>query len=217
MQALSFILLFVTFLPITIVGADTQFGLDRIKGTEYFLGVTGSKRSPVFEIYGNGYEGGEHPMTTFYYRQTLLKRQPILYIAATNDKDQTPRRQSLSSLIKAVTVMKTSTKLDNVPYVIFYKRELLDLANRFTKQRSGRQKRSFTITPKTVKYWDLYQKTYSFKSVAETFAPRKITEIQVSSTDEKAGGFETRFILTNIRKLSCSFTKVNKPPLTGII
>ncbi|KAK2035148.1 hypothetical protein LX32DRAFT_633663 [Colletotrichum zoysiae] len=197
MQVLSFILLFVTFLPaITIVGADTQFGLDRIKGTEYFLGVTGSKKSPVFEIYGNGYERGEHPVTTFYYRQSLFKRQPILYVAARNEQDKTPRRQSLGSLIKAVTAEKTSNKLDNVPYVVFYKHELLELADRFVKYRAGRKKTSFTINAKNEKYWDMYQKTYSFKYVAETFAPRRIAEIQVSSIDERAGGFETRFVLT---------------------
>ncbi|KAK1997241.1 hypothetical protein LX36DRAFT_657755 [Colletotrichum falcatum] len=197
MQALSLILLFATFLTtITIVGAETQFGLERLKGTEYFIGVTGSKRSPIFEIYGNGFERGEHPVTTFYYHRTLLKRQPVLHIAARNEQDQTPRRQSLSSLIKAVTFEKTSTKLDNVPYVVFYKRELLDLADRYTKYRLGGQKKPFTIAPKTVRYWDLYQKTYSFRSVSETFAPRKIAEVQVVLIDEKSGGFETRFVLT---------------------
>ncbi|KAK2036478.1 hypothetical protein LZ31DRAFT_231904 [Colletotrichum somersetense] len=201
MQVLSFILLFVTLLPaITIVGADTQFGLDRIKGTEYFLGVEGDKRSPLFEIYGNGFDKGEVPMTVFFYSQGkksfFRKEPPILHITASNEQDKTPRRQSVSSLIKAVTVEKTSIKLDNVPYAVVYKHELFNLAERFIKYRAGGQKRSFTITPKTKIYWELYQKTYSFKWMAETFAPRKIAEIQVFSVDEKLGGFRTHFVFT---------------------
>ncbi|WQF88013.1 hypothetical protein CDEST_13027 [Colletotrichum destructivum] len=88
--------------------------LQRIKGSEYFLSITGGLIQPTYNIYSNGYEEGHVPITEFKFRRTITGK-PILDIAAWNDKDKrVSLHQSLSSLVKAVTVENTKVKLSEM-------------------------------------------------------------------------------------------------------
>ncbi|OBR03115.1 hypothetical protein CH63R_14341 [Colletotrichum higginsianum IMI 349063] len=164
----------------------------RIKGSEYFLSITGGLIQPTYNIYTNGYQEGYVAITEFKFRRTITGK-PILDIAAWNDEDKrVAGRQSLSSLVKAVTVENTKVKLDEVPYVIFRKYEMIEMADLYSRNELGGKLKSFTVTPKDDYWWMRYGKTWSFKATSETFRPRGIREVQVRL---RKGRYETWFML----------------------
>ncbi|KAK1975706.1 hypothetical protein LZ30DRAFT_736646 [Colletotrichum cereale] len=164
----------------------------RIKGSPYFLTITGGLIQPTYNIYGDYYQQGWVPMTQFKYRRTITGK-PVLDIAAWNDLDERKDQyQALSTLVKAVTISNTTVKLDDVPYVIFRKEEMIRMAERYAKYENNDIATSFTVTPKDRWWWRTYEKTYSFDAMSNTFMPREIVKVQVKL---KKGRYKTRFIL----------------------
>ncbi|TQN66931.1 hypothetical protein CSHISOI_08177 [Colletotrichum shisoi] len=191
-------------LALTIFGVEGKAPKrQRIKDSDYTLSITrGLLQHTTYNIYSNGYQDGNVPVTEFKFRRTLTGK-PILDISAWNDKDSRPvsEYRPLSSLVKDVTGEKTKVDLSKVPYVIFRHIELIEKADRYLQWVLDWNPESFTVTPEDEWWWDEYSGTWSFKEISKLFSDRGIKEVQVKL---RKGRFVTQFVLNKVPKVVAS-------------